>query len=162
MRQRWLVVWSAQAEQREQAVLHKRVEKERQAAENAWRRRCRRAFASQEEAEATVEAQAKHYRCHRVEVHYRPVLHDEERGRPPAGAMPCRVGVCLEGALVAKAEAIAAARKRLGTFILATNELDERALPTEEMLWAYKGQGWDRSEVSAFSKTPGSLPIACF
>ncbi|WP_029718121.1 hypothetical protein [Rhodothermus marinus] len=40
-------------------------------------------------------------------------------------------GVRLEGALVAKAEAIAAARKRLGTFILAKNELDEQALSAE-------------------------------
>lgn len=154
VRQRWLVVWSAQAEQREQAVLQKRVEKERQAAEKVWRTLCRREFASQEEAEAAVQEQAKRWRYHRVEVCYRPVMHYEQRGRPPAGATPQRVGVRLEGEVVENAEEIAAAQKRLGKFVLATNELDERALPAEEMLWAYKGQGVGPERGFCFLKGP--------
>jgi len=169
VRQRWLIIWSAQAEERERARLQKRVEKERRQAERAWRALCRREFGSREEAEAAVREQEKRWRYHRVEVEYRPVKHYGQRGRPPAGATPQRVGFRLQGEVVERADAVAAAQKGLGKFILATNELDGQKLPAEEMLEAYKGQGvgpergfrflkdpWFFAD-SLFLKTPGRI-----
>lgn len=152
--QRWLVVWSAQAEQRERASLQKRVEKEKQRADKAWQALKRREFASQEEAEAAVQEQEKRWRYHRVTVGYQPVMHYERRGRPPAGATPQRVGFRLYGEVVERAEEVAAAQKGLGKFILATNELDEQALPAEEMLSAYRGQGVGPERGFRFLKDP--------
>ncbi|MFB6098234.1 MAG: IS1634 family transposase, partial [Salinibacter sp.] len=46
----------------------------------------------------------------------------------------------VEGTLVASEERIARLLKRKSLFIVATNELDDRALSAEEMLEGYKGQ----------------------
>ena len=154
VRQRWLIVWSAQAEKRERARLQKRVKKEKKQAEKAWRALCRHEFGSREEAEAAVREQEKRWRYHQVEASYQPVAHYERRGRPPAGATPQRMGFRVQGKIVEKAEAIEKARKRLGKFILATNELDEQALPAEEMLEAYKGQGVGPERGFRFLKDP--------
>jgi transposase len=152
--QRWLVVWSAQGEKREQAILQKRVEEEKQKAEKAWQALQRREFPSQEEAEAALREQEKRWRYHRVEGRWEPVMHYGQRGRPPAGAQPQRVGFRLQGEVMEKAEEIAAAQKRLGKFILATNELEGQTMPAEEMLAAYKGQGVGPERGFRFLKDP--------
>ncbi len=152
--QRWLVVWSAQGEKRERAMLQKRVEEEQRKAEKAWQALKRREFPSPEEAEAALRAQEKGWRYHRVEARWEPVVHYGQRGRPPAGSQPRRVGFRLQGEVVEKAEEIAAAQKRLGKFILATNELDEQKMPAEEMLAAYKGQGVGPERGFRFLKDP--------
>ncbi|MFN3761736.1 MAG: IS1634 family transposase, partial [Anaerolineae bacterium] len=154
VRQRWLVVWSAQAEKREQAALQKQLAAEKEKAEKSWQALCRREFSSQEEAEAAVREQEKGWRYHRVEVNYQPVAHYARRGRPSAEALPQRVGFRLQGDVVERAEEVAVARKRLGKFILATNELDEGKLPADEMLVAYKGQGIGPERGFRFLKDP--------
>ena len=154
VRQRGLVVWSAQAEERERARLQKQVGKERRQAEKAWRALCRREFGSQEEAEAAVREQEKRWRYHRLEVRYQPVKYYGHRGRPPAGATPRRVGFRLQGKVVEREDAVAAAQKGLGKFILATNELDGQKLSAEEMLLAYKGQGVGPERGFRFLKDP--------
>ncbi len=152
VRQRWLVVWSAQAEQRERATLQKQLEKEKERAEKAWQALCRQEFSSPEEAAAAVQALEKwHY--HRLEVRYQPVMHYARRGRPSADTAPQRVGFRLQGKVVEKAEETATV-KALGKFILATNELDEQQLPAEEMLRAYKGQGVGPERGFRFLKAP--------
>ncbi len=80
IRQRWLVVWSAQAEQRERETLQKQVEKERERAEKAWQALCRQEFSSPEEAGAAVQALEQKWRYHRLEVHCQPVKHYARRG----------------------------------------------------------------------------------
>ncbi len=154
IRQRWLVVWSAQAEQRERETLQKQVEKERERAEKAWQALCRQEFSSPGEAGAAVQALEQKWRYHRLEVHCQPVKHYARRGRPAADTVPQRVGFRLQGKVVEKAEAIAAVQKTLGKFILATNELDEQQLPAEEMLRAYKGQGVGPERGFRFLKDP--------
>jgi len=154
VRQRWLVVWSEQAEQRERATLHKRVSREREKAEQAWKRLVRCEFASREAAEEAVGQWMGQWAYHRVEVRYREVAHYGRRGRPAAGAMPEWVGWRLEGKVVERPEAIAEAERRLGKFILATNELDAGRLPAEEMLLAYKGQGVGPERGFRFLKDP--------
>ncbi|MDQ7029190.1 MAG: IS1634 family transposase [Ardenticatenia bacterium] len=47
-----------------------------------------------------------------------------------------------------------AVRRRAGKFVLATNELDETALPAEEILVAYKGQGVGPERGFRFLKDP--------
>jgi transposase len=154
IRQRWLVVWSAQAEQRERETLQKRVEKERERAEKAWQALCRQECSSPEEAGAAVQALEQKWRYHRLEVSDQLVRRYDRRGRPAADTVPQRVGFRLQGKVGEKAEAIAAEQKTLGKFILATNELDEQHLPAEEMLRAYKGQGVGPERGFRFLKDP--------
>ncbi len=154
VRQRWLVVWSAQAEKQERAALQKRVEKDRQAAEKEWKRLERREFPSRAAAEEAVAAWARRRPFHGVEVQYREVSHYERQGRPRAGEMPWQVGWRLQGQVVERSEALAAAERSLGKFVLAANELDAARLPAEEMLWAYKGQGVGPERGFRFLKDP--------
>ncbi len=154
VRQRWLVIWSAQAEKRERATLQKRVSKEREEAEQAWKSLWRHEFPSWEAAEEAVGRLTGRWAYHRLEVSYQEVAHYSQRGRPASGAVPQRVGWRLEGEVVERPEAIAQAESRLGKFILATNELDAERLPAEEMLLAYKGQGIGPERGFRFLKDP--------
>jgi len=154
VRQRWLIVWSEQAEKRERAALQKRVSQERGRAEQAWKGLLRHEFPSREAAEEAVGRLSEGWVYHQVAVSYREVAHYSRRGRPAAGAVPQRVGWHLEGEVVERCEAIAQAERRLGKFILATNELAAERLPAEEMLLAYKGQGVGPERGFRFLKDP--------
>lgn len=154
VRQRWLVIWSQQAEQRERETLQKQVSRERKQVEQAWKRLMGREFASREDAEEAVERLREKWAYHQVEVRYREVAHYGRKGRPTPGAAPQRVGWRLEGEVVERPEAIAQAERRLGKFILATNELDAERLPAEEMLRAYKGQAVGPERGFRFLKDP--------
>lgn len=154
VRQRWLVIWSAQAEKRERATLQKRVSKEREEAERTWKSLWGHEFPSREAAEEAVERLTGRWAYHRLEVSYREVAHYSQRGRPASGTVPQRVGWRLGGEVVERPEAIAQAERGLGKFILATNELDAECLPAEEMLLAYKGQGIGPERGFRFLKDP--------
>jgi transposase len=154
VRQRWLIVWSEQAERRERATLQKRVSQEREEAEQAWKSLVRHEFPSREAAEEAVGRLTGKWVYHQAEVRYRPVTHYSQRGRPSPGAVPQRMGWRLEGEVVERSEAIAQAERGLGKFILATNELNEERLPAEEMLLAYKGQGVGPERGFRFLKDP--------
>lgn len=154
VRQRWLVIWSQQAEQRERVTLQKQVSQERRQAEQAWKRLMRHEFTSREAAEEAVGRLRGKWAYHQVEVRYREVAHYGRKGRPTPDAAPQRVGWRLEGEVVERPEAIAQAERRLGKFILATNELDAERLPTEEMLGAYKGQAVGPERGFRFLKDP--------
>ena len=152
--QRWLIVWSEQAGERERAALKMQVNHEREKAERAWKGLLRHEFPSREAAEEAVERLTRGWTYHRAEVRYREEAHYGRKGRPASGAIPQRVGWRLEGEVVEWTEVIARAEKRLGKFILATNELDEERLPAEEMLLAYKGQGVGSERGFRFLKDP--------
>ena len=92
VRQRWLVIGSEQAEQRERATLHKQVRQEREKAEQAWKSLGRHEFASREAAEEAVGRLTGEWASHQLEVCYREVAHYGHKGRPASGTVPQRVG----------------------------------------------------------------------
>src|SRR4029434_7657000 len=63
-----------------------------------------------------------------------------KRGRPGAGAPPAQVVYHIAGALASRIAARQALVDQQSCFILATNELDEAQLPTQEGLDGYKCQ----------------------
>ena len=155
VRQRWLVVYSQAAYAREVKVLEKRIGKERQQAEQAVRTLARREFRSREEAEEAVAQLGRRWKYHTLQVRYRRVLHYTRRGRPTRGTPPEQVGWRIDAWEVVPDEAAQeAARRRAGKFVLATNELDDAALPNEELLRAYKGQGVGPERGFRFLKDP--------
>ena len=66
--QRWLLVFSPPAAQREEKTLQRRVEKERQSAERAWRKLSGQTFNCPEDALAALDELQKGWKYHRVEA----------------------------------------------------------------------------------------------
>jgi transposase len=73
VRQRWRIVWSEQAERRERATLQKRVSREREEAEQAWKSLLRHEFPSWEAAEEAVGRLTGKWAYHQAEMRYRQV-----------------------------------------------------------------------------------------
>ena len=155
VRQRWLVVYSQTADARDMKVLAKRIGKEREQAEAAARTLARREFCSREEAEEVVAQLGRRWTYHTLQVRYRVVSHYTRRGRPARGTRPERVGWRIDAWEVVPDDAAQeAARRCAGTFVLATNELDDTALSNEELLLTYKGQGVGPERGFRFLKDP--------
>ncbi len=153
--QRWVVVHSQAAERRERHTLERRVHREAQKAEREMRHLAREAFASEEALREAVARKARRWQYHTVEVTCTPVPHYGRRGRPAKDAEPKWVGWRLATWTLQRDEArISEAQTRCGKFILATNELDTEALPAEEILRAYKGQGVGPERGFRFLKDP--------
>ncbi len=155
VRQRWLVVYSEAAYTRDVQALEQRIGKEREQAEQAMRELARREFLTRQEAEEAVAQLGRRWQYHTPQVRYTSVSHYARRGRPARGTPPERVGWRIEAwEVVPDQAAQEAARRRAGKFVLATNELDDAALPNEELLVAYKGQGVGPERGFRFLKDP--------
>lgn len=153
--QRWLVVYSQAADERDSQALEENITRERKQAEATLKRLARQEFATREEAEKAVMQVSRRWKYHTVQVGYQECPHYARRGRPAPGAEPERIGWRLEPwDIRPDAEAQEAARRCAGKFVLATNELDEAALPSEEVLVAYKGQGVGPERGFRFLKDP--------
>ena len=155
VRQRWVVVHSQAAEEREKQALEKRILREAEKVERAMQQVAREEFASEEAARKAVARKERRWRYHTVEVAYTSVPHYGRKGRPAKGAKPAWVGWRVERWTIRQnQEAVEAAQARCGKFILATNELDDEVLPAEEILMAYKGQGVGPERGFRFLKDP--------
>ena len=153
--QRWIIVCSEAARKRDLAALENRIEREAEKIEKELRKLAREEFASPEALDAAVARKGRGWKYHTVEFTWVANLHYGRRGRPAADAEPGWVGWRIEGWQIRRdEEAVERARARCGKFILATNELDAEALPAEEILLAYKGQGVGPERGFRFLKDP--------
>lgn len=84
-------------------------------------------------------------------------VHHAKRGRPKTGALPDQTVIRLSATLEEKADEIVPRIKRLGVFVLATNETPE-ALSAADMLSMYRKQGTSVERGFRFPKILFSLP----
>jgi transposase len=155
VRQRWVVVFSEAAYEREKKRLQRKVSEEHEEADKALRRLEGREFETIEEAEKTADELTEAWAYHDLEFQLEPVPHYGHRGRPRKGEEPERVGWRVtRGDVVEDEEAIQRKRKTKGKFILATNELSGNELPAAKMLTAYKGQSVSVERGFRFLKDP--------
>ncbi|MEW6716530.1 MAG: IS1634 family transposase [Chloroflexota bacterium] len=152
--QRWLVVYSPAAAQREEKTLQCQVEKEAVAAQKAWRMLAGQTFNCQEDAQEALAAFQKRWQYHRARAVATPLTRYPGPGRPAEGATPAVVGYRLQGVVSLSETALETARRSLGRFVLATNELEPEKLPPESMLSQYKAQGVSVERGFRFLKDP--------
>lgn len=152
--QRWLVVYSPKAAQREEKTLQRRVAKEKQAAQHAWRKIQCQTFNCREDAEAALSAIQQKWKYHIVKGEIVPLMRYPSAGRPAAGATPQIVGFRLAGEVQSSESLLEQARRGQGCFILATNELQADRLPPETMLAQYKAQAVSVERGFRFLKDP--------
>lgn len=140
VRQRWLLVWSEEAEQRAVDQAPKQLEREHTEEKKAFRELKEQKFACREDAEKALDAFEEDLTASVLTegrvlraVHFTmdsdgtPVETGEDR-------------YLLQGRLVPSEAREAELVKRKSLFILATNELDREKLSDKELLKGYKGQ----------------------
>ena len=152
--QRWLVVYSPSAAEREAKTLERRIEKEKQQAEKVWRRLQKQVFNCAEDAQTALAEAQKKWTYHQLTAATKPLTRYPGRGRPRQGAQPEIIGYQLEGRIILREEAVAQARRTLGRFILATDVLDPEELSPKEMLLQYKAQAVSVERGFRFLKDP--------
>lgn len=152
--QRWLVVHSTQAAQREEKTLQRRVAKEKAEVQRAWRKLQSQVFHCQEDSEMALKALQKKWKYHQVAGKVVPVTRYPSRGRPAGGATPQIVGFRLAGEVRTSEHLLEQARRGQGRFVLATNECQRERLPAEAMLSQYKSQSFSVERGFRFLKDP--------
>lgn len=152
--QRWLVVYSEQAEQRELKQFNKRLARAATQAEKALKTLNNQQFACEKDARQAVAQVAKKLKWHIVTATYHPLKKYPQPGRPPKGAKRQVVGWQVKATCQVDTEQLNEAQKWLGRFLLATNELDTERLPDEKMLDSYKAQGTTVERGFRFLKDP--------
>lgn len=140
--ERWLLVRSEPAYQRANETFLKNHQRQFDALYNAlWHCSCQAFYCEADARQAVdklIQAHSPHYQVH-YEIVSEPKYHGQ--GRPKKGQSPDRViyKVKLQG-IASDYEQIQVHRSTLGRFILATNVMDQTALPDEQILWDYKQQ----------------------
>ncbi len=152
--QRWLVVYAPIAAQREEKTLLRRVAKEEKAAHKAWRQLAGQTFNCREEAEAALAEIQKGWKYQQAEAETSVLTRYPGPGRPAQGATPDVVGYQLQAEVTLSEEALEKARRRLGRFVLATNEADPEMLSPQAMLSQYKAQAVSVERGFRFLKDP--------
>ncbi len=173
VKQRWALMYSEHAYTREIVTLEKNIQKEKEDVEKKlWHISCQ-SFGCEKDIDKLLKPLIKKLKYHQVHHHIESVLKHKTQGRPKKtenGSLPEKIitGYALKAELMANESAIASAKLTKGRFILATNQLDKKAFPDEEILSTYKEQSGTESgfkfikdnafEVdSIFLKNPGRI-----
>ena len=154
IRQRWLVVFSQAGYDRELKTLERAQEREREAVEKGWRKVCQTTFNCETDAEKAAAQFNQRWKYHQVTARIIPITQYARRGRPAVEDEPQVVGYSHSGKIQEHQGGINAARRSLGKFIFATNELDLQTLPPDEMLTNYTDQGVTVERGFRFLKDP--------
>jgi transposase len=152
--QRWLVVFSQAAYDRELHTLTKNQEKERLAAGKQWHKLSLQTFNCQEDAQTAAKQFNQGWKFHQAVAEVAAITHYAKPGRPSAEDEPEIVGYGLKGSLSGASDRVEAAKRNLGKFIIATNELDGLKLSAVQMLSNYTDQGISVERGFRFLKDP--------
>jgi transposase len=152
--QRWLVVYSQTADERETKSFARQLARQQAQAEKRLRRLQQQEFACAADAREAVAKASQRWRYHQAQVEIEPIRRYPRRGRPPQGATPDVIGYRLVGGVVTDEAVLEQAARRRGKFIIATNELNLEQLPAAAMLSVYKAQGVSVERGFRFLKDP--------
>ena len=153
--QRWILVFSQTAREREEKTLSRAVAREKKALEASLRALSQTIFSCPEDARKAWEETVSKARYHRASE----VLVSEETGharsgRPKKDATPEIRGYRLSGSFEPDPEGIDRERQRKGFFVVASNHLDDETLSAPEMIALYKSQGTSIEPGFRFYKDP--------
>lgn len=140
IKQRWLLIFSQQAFEREKKTLMKRIKMEESQCLKVSRHLDKQVFGCLNDAEKHVVQLNKKYRYHMLQTIMEPIEKYECRGRPNPLTPKALVGYRVISTVQKNEEKIASTLNKKGRFILATNQLDQKELSAEKMLTQYKEQ----------------------
>lgn len=152
--QRWLIVYSQQAYEREYETLSKTIRRENdQQGKELWHLG-NKPFACEADALKAVQRFDKKLRYHRVQYTTRVKNSYGKKGRPESSQVPVGQEWYVEGSLVIDPAAVGEAQGRKGFFIIATNEMDMNAMTSAQLLDVYKAQNVSVERGFRFLKDP--------
>jgi transposase len=154
IQQRWLLVYSEAAFQRELESLKKAQARELAQTEKEWRKLCQPEYKCQADAETAVQRFNQRWKYHRATSQVEPIAKYAHPGRPATATEPDIIAYRLTGMISASAETLETAKKSLGKFIIATNQLDVERLSAQAMLEHYTAQGISVERGFRFLKDP--------
>ncbi len=139
--QRWLIVESKKRLNSDLKQLERRLKKQLKIATSELKLLMKQDFACRHDAQQAADKLSRNWKYHcleSVEIETHP--HYNKVGRPTKNQSPERFTYRVTAQVTPVQEIIEIARRRAGRFILATNVLDEKNLPNDEVLTEYKGQ----------------------
>jgi transposase len=140
IRQRWLLVFSQQAYERESKTLMRRIAKEEAECLKACRHLDKHVFGCLSDAEKHVIQLNKKYHYHVLETSFEAIEKYECRGRPNPSTPKVLAGYQVICTVQKNEERITNVLNKKGRFVLATNQLNQEELPAEKILTQYKEQ----------------------
>lgn len=153
LRQRWLLVESAQRLAADLKQLEKRLAKATERVQRQLDQLSRQPFACQADARQALDQFRKTLKQHHLsEEIIVEQAHYDQPGRPPKQATPSSISYHLQATLSLNQDVVAKQKQRAGRFILATNVLaspdwdidqltsDSNRLTTDDVLSEYKAQ----------------------
>jgi transposase len=162
VKQRWIIVYSQQAYERDIQSLNRRSLKGSEREQKAFAKLCRRAFACRKDAQRAWDKFQKTLKYTSVpDLQIREQARYARRGKPKKGEGPDRVEYFLTGCVASCLDKRTQMVSIQGMFVLATNELDAQRLPAPEVLTGYKGQSHAENGFR-FLKHPEFLASALF
>lgn len=168
VQQRWLLVHSEYAYNKEVHTLEKNINKENETVTNLLWHLGNQLFGCKKDISTEIKKLTKKLKYHQVKYTIQNVAKHSGKGRPKKGSQPDTVEYRLSAEVIRDEAAITSAKLTKGRFILATNQLDKIALPDIAILPTYKEQSGTESgfkfikddafEVdSIFLKKPGRI-----
>ena len=140
VKQRWLLVFSEQASQREQKTLEKKLTKQpSQLNQTLWHLQ-NETFQCEADARKALKPLSKRYPHFTLALAVEPVERYPSKGRPRPGSEKVVVGYRLVGEVERDEAAIEKTLNAKGRFILATHDLDIVSYTDQQMLQEYKEQ----------------------
>ena len=138
--QRWVLVYSEQAYQREKKTVDKRLDKQADELKSTLGHLEKEIFGCEQDAQKAFEQRQKAYPLFTLTARIVAVEKYAQRGRPAANREKRCVGYRLETTVARNDAAIAQLLNAKGRFILATNDLDKNGYPETRILADYKAQ----------------------
>ncbi|NGX59903.1 MAG: hypothetical protein KR126chlam3_01063 [Chlamydiae bacterium] len=138
--QRWLLVFSEQAYQKEVKTLERKLDREEEALKKKLWHLSNEVFDCEKDAQKAINKAKKKESLHVIESKIVPVLKYAKRGKPKQGEGKSIVGYKIESGLEKNQPKIDRLLRRKGRFILATNDLDRESYKDNQMLEEYKEQ----------------------
>jgi transposase len=143
--ERWVVVSSEAGEERAKKTLLRKIPKERERWEKAFRRLARRKFACQADARGALDKETERLPAYfELKGSFLEVtLHYDTPGRPGEDQQPTSESwrVTPQGELSVIEEEVEREWRRRACYIVGTSVLDPEALSDEDLIATYKGQG---------------------
>ena len=138
--QRWLLVFSKQAYEREKKTFLRRLGKEKIACSKTCLRLKKEKFGCLSDAEKAAEKVNKEYRFHNITYEINAIEKFIAPGRPNPLTPKEICGYQIVCTIEEDHKAIKSILLKKGRFVLATNELDEKKLSSQNILTEYKEQ----------------------